>query len=65
MLSGKTDKSNVPLPSQKLRSIFSYGIVDIDQQTFSHFQCPPRQKEVHKCAKLQVLDRTGDTLYDM
>lgn len=65
VLSGKTGKNNVPVPSQKLRSIFSYGIVDIDQQTFSPFQCLPRQKEVHKCAKLQVLYRTGDALYDM
>ncbi|XP_034861581.1 fibrous sheath-interacting protein 2-like [Mirounga leonina] len=64
LLSGNTDKSNV-LPSDKLRSKISYETAEIDQQQLVPSQCPHMQEEVHKCTRLQVLDRIGDTLYDM
>uniref|UniRef100_A0A8C5YY53 Fibrous sheath-interacting protein 2 C-terminal domain-containing protein n=1 Tax=Marmota marmota marmota TaxID=9994 RepID=A0A8C5YY53_MARMA len=65
VLSGVTDKSNTLLPSKELRSKFLCGTADIDQQTVSPFHWPPIQKEVHKNAGLQILDRIEDTLYDM
>ncbi|XP_030885958.1 fibrous sheath-interacting protein 2-like [Leptonychotes weddellii] len=64
LLSGNTDKSNV-LPSDKLRSKISYETAEIDQQQLVPSQYPHMQEEVHKCTRLQVLDRIGDTLYDM
>ncbi|XP_034504749.1 fibrous sheath-interacting protein 2 isoform X2 [Ailuropoda melanoleuca] len=65
LLSGNTGESNVLLPSDKLRSKISYETTDIDQQQLVPSQCPHMQEEVHKCTRLQVLDRIGDTLYDM
>ncbi|MBZ3886124.1 Fibrous sheath-interacting protein 2 [Sciurus carolinensis] len=65
VLSGMTDESNTPLPSRELRSKISFGTADVDQQTFSPFGWLPTQKEVHESAGLQILDRIGDTLYDL
>ncbi|XP_023381266.1 fibrous sheath-interacting protein 2-like [Pteropus vampyrus] len=65
VLSGNTDTSNVLFPSDKLRSKISYGTIDIDQQKLLPSHCPHMQEEVHKCPRLQVLDRIGGTLYDM
>ncbi|KAB1252624.1 Fibrous sheath-interacting protein 2 [Camelus dromedarius] len=65
VLSGNTDKSNILLPSNKLWSKISYGTVDIDQQKLLPSHCPHMQEEIHTYARLQVLDRIGDTLYDM
>ncbi|CAD7682740.1 unnamed protein product [Nyctereutes procyonoides] len=65
LLSGNTGKSNVLLPSDKLRSKVSYETSDNDQQKLVPSQSPHMLEEVHKCTGLQVLDRIGDTLYDM
>ncbi|XP_072599617.1 fibrous sheath-interacting protein 2-like [Vulpes vulpes] len=65
LLSGNTGKSNVLLPSDKLRSKVSYETSDNDQHKLVPSQSPHMLEEVHKCTGLQVLDRIGDTLYDM
>ncbi|XP_072673892.1 fibrous sheath-interacting protein 2-like [Canis lupus baileyi] len=65
LLSGNTGKSNVLLPSDKVRSKVSYETSDNDQQKLVPSQSPHMLEEVHKCTGLQVLDRIGDTLYDM
>lgn len=65
VLSGNTDKGNILLPSDKLRSKISYGTGGIDQQKLLPSHCQHMQEEVHQCTRLQVLDRIGDTLYDM
>nr|XP_044619157.1 fibrous sheath-interacting protein 2-like [Equus asinus] len=65
VLSGNTDKSNVLLSADKLRSKISHGTADIDQQKLLPSHCPHLQGEVHKRTRSQVLDRIRDTLYDM
>ncbi|KAI4554749.1 hypothetical protein MJG53_020048 [Ovis ammon polii x Ovis aries] len=65
VLSGNTDKSNILLPSDKLRSKISHGTDGIDQQKLLPSHCPRMQEEVHQCTRFQVLDRIGDALYDM
>ena len=65
VLSGNTDKSNILLPSDKLRSKISHGTDGIDQQKLLPSRCPHMQEEVHQCTRFQVLDRVGDALYDM
>ncbi|OWJ99391.1 hypothetical protein Celaphus_00009528 [Cervus elaphus hippelaphus] len=65
VLSGNTDKSNILVPSDKLRSKISHGTDGIDQQKLLPSHCPCMQEEVHQCTRFQVLDRIGDALYDM
>ena len=65
VLSGNTDKSNILLPSDKLRSKISHGTDGIDQQKLLPSHCPRMQKEVHQCTRFQVLGRIGDALYGM
>ncbi|XP_057573554.1 fibrous sheath-interacting protein 2-like [Hippopotamus amphibius kiboko] len=65
VLSGNTDKSNILFPSDKLRSKISHGTPSTDQQKLLPSHCPCMQEEVHQCTGPQVLDRIGDTLYDM
>lgn len=63
--SGNTDKSNILLPSDKLRSKISHGTDGIDQQKLLPSHRPRMQEEVHRGTRFQVLDRIGDALYDM
>ncbi|XP_047570917.1 fibrous sheath-interacting protein 2-like isoform X5 [Lutra lutra] len=65
LLSGNTDKNNILLPSDKLRSKISYETAEIEQKQRVPSQCPHMQEEVHRGTRLQVLDRIGDTLCDM
>ncbi|XP_059013402.1 fibrous sheath-interacting protein 2-like isoform X2 [Mustela lutreola] len=65
LLSGNTGKSNILLPSDKLRSKISYETAKIEQKQHVPSQCPHMQEEVHRCTRLRVLDRIGDTLCDM
>ncbi|XP_032699229.1 fibrous sheath-interacting protein 2-like isoform X2 [Lontra canadensis] len=65
LLSGNTDKSNILLPSDKLRSKISYETAEIEQKQRVPSQCPHMQEEVHRGTRLQLLDRIGDTLCDM
>ncbi|XP_032186524.1 fibrous sheath-interacting protein 2-like isoform X3 [Mustela erminea] len=65
LLSGNTGKSNILLPSDTLRSKISYETAKIEQKQRVPSQCPHMQEEVHRCTRLQVLDRIGDTLCDM
>ncbi|KAM9180291.1 fibrous sheath-interacting protein 2-like [Dugong dugon] len=53
MLSGATDESNVPLPSDNLRVKISYGTTNTDKEKISPSHCLPMQEaapsEIHKC----------------